>query len=163
MINDKLQIELVAAMKSKDTLRVSTVRMLISAIKYEQIAKMQDLTEEEEMAVVVRQAKQRREAIEFYEKAGRAESAEKEKIELKILMEYMPAQLSREDLEKIVQDTITEMGVTSLSDMGKVIGAVNAKVKGQTEGSIIAQLVKEKLSANVTRSSSTRGNLLIHD
>ena len=146
MIIDKLQGEMVVALKRGDTLRVSTLRLLISALKNEQIAKMRELTEEEELAVVAKQAKQRRESIESYEKAGRAESADKEKAELDILMEYMPAQLSREELEGIVSATIEGMGVTNMAEMGKVIGAVNAKVKGQAEGSVIAQLVKEKLA-----------------
>ena len=146
MILEKIQEQMKDAMRAGDSLKVSTLRMLISAIKYEQVAKMRDLTEEEELAVVAKQAKQRRESVESYEKGGRPEAAAKEKAELDILMEYMPDQLSREDLEKIVQDTLAEMGITSLADMGKAIGAVNAKVKGQAEGSVVARLVKEKLS-----------------
>lgn len=145
MILEKIQEQMKDGMRAHDELKVSTLRLLISAIKYEQVRLMRELTEEEEMAVVSRQAKQRREAIESYEKAGRVESAEKEKAELEILLSYMPAQLSREDLERIVQETIVQMGVTSLAQMGKAIGAVNAKVKGRAEGSLVAQIVKEKL------------------
>lgn len=147
MLAEKLQEQVNEAMKQGDTLRVSTLRLLISALKNEQIAKMRELTEEEELGVAAKQAKQRRESIEAYEKAGRTESAEKEKAELDMLMEYLPAQLSREELERIVDETISQMGVTSMADMGKVIGAVNAKVKGQAEGAVIAQMVKEKIGA----------------
>lgn len=146
MLLEKIQEQMKDGMRAGDSLKVSTLRMLISAIKYEQVAKMRELTEEEELAVVAKQAKQRRESVESYEKGGRPEAAAKEKAELDILMEYMPAQLSRENLEKIVGETIAEMGVTCLADMGKTIGAVNAKVKGQAEGSVIAQIVKDKLS-----------------
>lgn len=145
MILEKIQEQMKDGMRAHDELKVSTLRLLISAIKYEQVRLMRELTEEEELSVVSRQAKQRREAIEFYEKAGRVESAEKEKAELEILLSYMPAQLSREDLERIVQETIARMGVTSLAQMGKAISAVNAKVKGRAEGSLVAQIVKEKL------------------
>ena len=146
MLLEKLQEQLKDAMRAREELLVSTLRLLISAIRNEQFAKMRELTEEEELGVAAKQAKQRREAIESYEKAGRTESAEKEKAELEILQVYLPAQLSREDLEKIVDATIVESGVTGMSEMGKVIGMVNAKVKGQAEGSLIAQLVKEKLA-----------------
>lgn len=145
MILEKIQEQMKDGMRAHDELKVSTLRLLISVIKYEQVRLMRELTEEEELSVVSRQAKQRREAIEFYEKAGRVESAEKEKAELEILLSYMPAQLSREDLERIVQETIARMGVTSLAQMGKAISAVNAKVKGRAEGSLVAQIVKEKL------------------
>ncbi|MDO8452239.1 MAG: GatB/YqeY domain-containing protein [bacterium] len=149
MLLEKLQEQLKDAMRAREELLVSTLRLLISAIRNEQFAKMRELTEEEELGVAAKQAKQRREAIESYEKAGRTESAEKEKAELEILTAYLPQQMPSEDLEKIVQDTISEMAVTNLADMGKVIGAVNAKVKGQAEGSLIAQLVKEKLGVQV--------------
>lgn len=145
MITDKIRSQIMEAMKARDEVRLSTLKLLSSALNYEKIDKMHDLTEEEELAVVSKEAKQRRDSIEAYDKAGASDRADKERAELQILEEYLPAQMSDEDLNKLVDDAINQTGASSMADMGKVIGAVSAKVNGQADGSRIAMAAKAKL------------------
>jgi len=146
MITDTIQKQIFDAMKSKDEVKLSTLKMLSSSLSYEKIAKQHDLTEDEELSVVSKEAKKRKDAIEAYEKAGQQDRADKEKKELEILNSYLPAQMSDSELEKIVSETVTELGASGMSDMGRVIGAVMAKVKGQADGGRVSSLVKSKLS-----------------
>lgn len=144
-LTDSIKTQLLEAMKAKDETRLSTLKMLSSALNYEKIAKLHDLSDEEELNVVRSEAKKRKDAIEAYEKAGAKDRAEKESSELKILQEFMPAEMGDEELKKIVLETITEMGAKDKSEMGKVIGAVRAKTKGNADGKKIADLVLQNL------------------
>lgn len=148
MIANKLQSMIGESMKAHDELRTSTLRLLSSAFNYERIEKQHDLTEDEELLVIRREAKKRRESIEAFEKAGRVEMAKKEKDELEILAEFLPPEMDESELEKIVDSAISEVGAVSMADMGKVIGAVKAKVGSSVEGGKIAQLVSSKLTKN---------------
>ncbi|RUM58836.1 MAG: GatB/YqeY domain-containing protein [Persephonella sp.] len=143
---NKLQTEMKSALKSKDTDRLSVVRMLISEIKKEQIDKKRELSDSEVLAVIQRYAKQRRDAIEQYKKANRQDLVEKEQKELNIVLEFLPKQLTEEEIIKIVNETIEEVGATSIKDMGKVMKSVMEKVKGRADGSLVSKIVKEKLS-----------------
>ena len=134
------------AMKAHDSIRLSTLRMLSSAFNYAKIDNKHDLTEEEELVVIRKQAKERKDSIEAYSKAGREEMAASEKAELAILQEFLPAEMGSDELEKIVTEAITQTGATTMADMGKVIGAVKAKVGASVEGGTIAELVKSKLN-----------------
>lgn len=145
MIVPTLSQKIAEAMKARDEIRLSTLRLLSSALNYEFIAKQHVLTEEEELAVVRREVKKRKDAIEAYEKAGAKERAEKEKKEMAVLEEYLPAQMSDEELIKIVSEAISATGATSMADFGKVMGAVIPKVAGRAEGGRISKLVSEKL------------------
>ncbi len=142
----KLQEEMKKAMKSGEKDRLSTIRMLISEIKKVQIDKKKDLTDEEIIQLLQRYAKQRKEAIQQYKKANREDLVEKEEKELKVVEEFLPEQLSEEKIENIVQETIEEIGASSLKDMGKVMKVVMEKVKGRADGSIVSKIVKQKLS-----------------
>ncbi len=144
----KLQEEMKAAMKSGDKEKLSTVRMLISEIKKVQIDQKKELTDEEIVQILQRYAKQRKESIKQYREAGREDLAEKEERELKIVQEFLPEQLSEEEIKKIVEEVISETGASSMKDMGKVMKAVMEKVKGRAEGSVVSSIVKEKLSGN---------------
>ncbi len=146
MLRDTLQSDLAQAQLQKDTLKVSTLRMLLSELNYAKIQKGQDLTDQDVVVVVQREVKKRKEAATGFRQGGREEQAQKEEQEAKILVAYLPEQLSDEELTKIVEDTITEVGANSIADMGKVIGAVMGKVSGQVEGARVSALVKEKLS-----------------
>lgn len=149
MIANDISKSIAEALKAKDEIRLSTLRMLSSALNYEKIAKQHELTEEEEIAVVRKEAKKRKDAIAIYEEHKNERSEElknKEAEELKILQEYLPPEVSSEDLEKEVEVVIKELGATSLTDMGKVIGAVKAKMGGGADGSRIAEIVKTKLA-----------------
>lgn len=133
------------ALKAKDEIRLSTLRMLSSALNYAKIAKMHDLSDEEELVVVRAEAKKRSDAIEAYDKAGAKDRADKERQELAILKEYLPAELPEEELAKMVDDAIKETGATSMKDMGRVISTVMSKAGGRAEGGKVAALVKGKL------------------
>lgn len=154
MIADTLPERTKDALKKGDVVRVSTLRLLSNALHNEEIAKQRELTEEEELGVVRRQLKQREEAVEAYKKGGRPESAEKEKREAEILKEFLPAspslggpaQMPEEEVEKIVEQVVAEIGTSGPSDFGRVMGAVMARVKGQADGKIVAEAVRKKLS-----------------
>lgn len=144
MIADKLQQMIGEALKAHDEVRLSTLRLLSSAFNYEFIAKQHKLDELEEMAVIQKEAKKRKEAIEAYKKAGATDRAEKEAQELKVLQEFLPPEISDEQLAKLVEETIKTVGVKSIADMGKVIGAVKGKAPS-ADGAKIVELVKAKL------------------
>lgn len=144
---DKINQDLIEALKAHDETRVSTLRFLIAGIKNARIAKEQDLSDEEILAEIAKDAKRHKESIEAYEKAERPELADKEKSELAILQSYLPAQMSEEEVVKIVDEVIAQMGASGSGDMGKTIGAVMAKVKGQADGSVVSRIVKEKLGS----------------
>lgn len=132
-------------MKAHDEVRVSTLRLLSSALSYEKIEKQHDLTEEEELTVVRREAKKRKEAVEMYKNAGATERAAKEGLELGILQEYLPPELGDDELEKLVDEAVAQIKPAGMGDMGKVIGFVKGKAPN-ADGGKIAQLVKGKLS-----------------
>ena len=146
MISETIKKQIIDAMKAKDELRVSTLKLLSSALHYEIIKKQADLTSQEEIEIVRKEAKKRKDAIDIYDKAKEKDRAEKEKKELLILQEYLPKEVSDEELEKIVIETISEVGAKEIKEMGKVIGVVMGKVKGRAEGGKVAELVKSKLT-----------------
>ena len=145
MVTDTIKKQIIDAMKAKDELRVSTLKLLSSALHNEVIKKQADLSPEEEIEIVRKEAKKRKDAIEIYEKAGASARAEKEKKELEILQEYLPTELTNEELERVVSETISELDAKEIGEMGKVIGAVMRRVKGRAEGGKVADLVKSKL------------------
>lgn len=146
MITDTINKQIAETMKAKDEIRLSTLKLLLSALHNAKIDKRGDLTEEEELEIVGREAKKRKDAIEAYEKVGASDRAEKEKKELIILQEFLPEELSDEKVTKLVDETIAATGASSLQDMGKVIGAVMAKAKGRADGKKVAETVRRKLT-----------------
>lgn len=150
MIANTLTQKIGEAMKARDTIRLSTLRMLSSAFNNEKIEKQHELNDEEELVVIRKEAKKRKEAIEGYEKSPDQEVVKdrlnQEIEELKILQEYLPPEITKEEVEKLVDAAIVELNVSSVSDMGKVIGFVKSKASG-VDGSILAQMVREKLSS----------------
>jgi uncharacterized protein YqeY len=147
MIGDSITAKIAEALKAGDEIRLSTLRLLSSALNYEFIAKQHKLSEEEELVVVRREINKRNDAIEAYEKAGATDRAEKEKKEKEILEEYLPEQMSDAELEKIVDEGIKETGANSMADMGKVMGAVMPKVAGKADGGRVSALVVKKLQS----------------
>jgi hypothetical protein len=146
MITKKVKKQITEALKARDELRLTTLKLLSSALYNAQIKKREELSEEEELEIVRREAKMRKDAIEAYEKAGADERAEKEKKELIILQEYLPKELSDKEIRKIIDEVVSSTGVTSVKDMGKVIGAVLGKCKGQADGKKVSEMVRSKLS-----------------
>ncbi len=149
MLLDVISGNLKKAQLNREDLKVSTLRLLISAINYEKIQKGRDLSDEEIISIVQKEIKKRKEAALGFRQGQREESAQKEEAEANILEEYLPLQLSDEELTKIAEDTITELGAKSLSDMGKVIGLVMGKVQGQADGARVSRVVKEKLTSKI--------------
>ncbi len=143
---DKIQSDLKQAQLSRDEIKVSTLRLLLSEIKNAEIAKGGDLGGPDIVAIVQKEVKKRKEAAIGFRSGGREEAAQKEEAEAKILEGYLPTQLSNEELTKIIETTITEVGATSIKDMGKVIGIVMGKVRSQADGGSVSSIVKEKLS-----------------
>jgi uncharacterized protein YqeY len=143
---EKISAELKASMMAKDADRTGTLRMLKSAIGYLQIErKTENLTDADLLAVVQREAKKRRDSIEEFERGGRTELAAKEKIELKVLEEFLPKQLSPEEMEALVRSAIAETGATSKKDMGAVMKAAQAKSAGRADGKTLSLLVGKLL------------------
>ncbi|HWY79868.1 MAG TPA: GatB/YqeY domain-containing protein [Candidatus Sulfotelmatobacter sp.] len=148
MTKQQLRDELKQAMLARDTEKTSTLRMVISALGYSEIEKGgagYEATEEDVEAVLQKQVKQRRDSIEQFKAGGRDELAEKETKEMQILEAYLPKQMDEEEIKKLVAEAIVQTGVTSASDIGKVMGALMPKVKGKADGSLVSRLVKEKL------------------
>lgn len=142
---DLINADLLEAQKKRDEVVVSTLRMLLAAVKNAQIAKGGELTDEEVLEQIAKSAKQHGESIEAYEKGGRSDLVEREKAELSILVKFLPEQMSEEEIGKIVDDVISSTGATGAGDLGRVMGPVMAKVKGQADGNIVSRVVKSKL------------------
>jgi uncharacterized protein len=144
-MRDQLQADLKQAMINKDVVRVSTLRILMAEIKNLEISKGQDLAEGDFVSLLQKEAKKRREAAAGFRSGGREESALIEEKELAVIEGYLPKQMSDEELTAIVENSINELGATSIKDMGKVIGLVMGKVAGQADGQRVSGLIKEKL------------------
>ena len=142
---DQLESDLAEAMKLRDEVRVTTLRLLKSAMKNYQIELGHDLTMQEAMAVLQKEAKKHQDSISQYEQADRADLAKEEKAELDIINDYLPEQMSDADITKAVDEAITETGANGPADMGKVISLVRQKTNGQADGAKIAQIAKDKL------------------
>src|SRR5437870_5211722 len=143
---ERLSQELKAAMLSKDTERLSTLRLLKSAIGYAQIERETDtLPDAEVFAIINKEVKKRRDAVEQYEKGGRPELASKEKQEITVLESFLPQPLALEELEQLVRATIQETSATSKKQMGQVVKAVQAKAAGRAAGKAISELVGKLL------------------
>ena len=142
----KLSDDFKKAMLSGDQLAKDTIRSIKGAIKYAEIEKGEVLQDEEISQIVQKAAKQRKESITQYEEANRDDLALKEKNELAIIEQYLPDQLSDEELEKIISDAINESGASSMADIGKVMSRIMPLVKGRADGSFINQKVKLLLS-----------------
>lgn len=144
----ELQEDLKRAQLNKDETRVSTLRLLLSEVKNSEIAKGEQLSKQEIISVIAKEVKKRKEAASGFRQGGREEAAIKEEQEAALLSNYLPAQLSDEELTKIVDEAIKETGASSIPEMGKVIGVVMTKVAGQADGGRVSMLVKEKLASS---------------
>ncbi|MBH0229919.1 GatB/YqeY domain-containing protein [Halobacillus yeomjeoni] len=146
-ITERLTQDMKLAMKARDKEKLSTIRMVRASFQNEAIKLGKDsLSEEEEMTVLSREVKQRKDSLQEFKEAGREDLVEGLNRELEILQVYMPKQLTDEELEEIVQNTITEVGATSKADMGKVMSAIMPKVKGKADGSKVNKVVLQQLS-----------------
>lgn len=144
-LKEKLLEDMKTAMKEKDEIRKDTVTMVRSAIL--QVEKDNKVTLDEEgiLEVIAKEVKKRKDSLPEYEKSNRQDLIDKLKKEIEILLEYLPEQLSEEQLEEIVKQTVTETGAASIRDMGKLMQAVLAKVKGRADGKMVNQIAKKYL------------------
>jgi uncharacterized protein YqeY len=148
-LQERVDSDLKEAMRAKDATRLGVLRMLKSALKYAAIAKSgaeAELSDAEAVQVIRKQAKQRQDSVESFEKGGRAELAEKEKEELAILNTYLPQAMNPEELAKVVRETIAEVGATSKAQMGAVMKALQTKVGGRADGKTLSAEVARQLS-----------------
>ncbi len=142
---EKLSEDVKNAMRAKDVVALTTLRMVRAQIKDSQIAKGEELSEAEVLGILLNAGKKRKEAIELYEKGGRNDLVEQEKAELEVISRYLPAQLSRDEIVKIVDEVVKTVGATSAQDLGKVMGAAMTQLKGKADGRLIQEVVREKL------------------
>jgi uncharacterized protein YqeY len=150
-LQEKIQADIADAMRSKDTLKLNTLRMMKTAVKNKEIDKMKTLDEGEVLAVLNTLVKQRRDSVEQFRAGGREEMAQKEESEIKIIETYLPAAASDDDIRRAIDEAIAEVvaetGPPSMKDMGKVMKATRDRLAGKTtDGARVSQLVKEKLS-----------------
>jgi len=160
-IKEKIQEDIRQAMKSKDTIRVGVLRMLMAAVfnkekekraklskTEEDLAKLDELSkliDKEVMEVISSEAKKRRDSIEQYSKANRQDLIEQEEKELEIIKEYLPEQMSEEEVRKIVKEKITALGASGPQDTGKIMGALMPQFKGKVDGGMVSKVVQEEL------------------
>lgn len=149
MLKDQIADDLKDAMRAKDDVRRRTLRSLRAALTNAEIASRGDgdgeLTEQEELRILQKAAKQREESIEQYEAAGRDELAENERAELAIIKEYLPQPLTDEELRDIIQSIVDDVGATSMADMGRVMGPAMSQLRGRADGNRVREIVEDIL------------------
>lgn len=144
-LKQKLQEDLKTSMKNKDTLRKSVITLIRSSIKQVEVDKRVELNDDDIIDIISKQLKQRNDSLEQFLDAGREDLVEETRSEIEVLKEYLPQQLSEEELNEIVKQTISEVGATSMKDMGKIMSVIKPKTKGRADGKLINKLVKENL------------------
>ncbi|MFE4711324.1 MULTISPECIES: GatB/YqeY domain-containing protein [Bacillales] len=144
-LSERLNEDMKQAMKSKDKFALSTIRMVRSTIKYLEIDLKRTLDDNEVLDILSREIKQRKDALQEFETAGRDDLAASTKAEIEIIIKYLPEQLSEEEIKVIVQQTIQETGASSKSEMGKLMSALMPKVKGRADGKLVNQVVQQFL------------------
>ena len=144
-LKEKLQEDLKSSMKNKDTIRKSVVTLIRAAIKQYEVDNRVELADDAIIDIISKQLKQRKDSLAEFEKANRDDLIEETKSEIQVLEGYLPQQLSEEELEKIVIETIAEVGATSMKDMGKIMAIIKPKTAGRADGRKINELVKKNL------------------
>lgn len=146
-LKERLDADLKAAQKAKDKTRLTVIRMLKTVIKNREVEKRDELTEQELLQAVNSQVKSRKESIVEYKKGDRQDLVKKEEDELEVLKEYLPEELTEEELREIIEAAVTEAEAAGPKDMGKVMKIVTAKTTGRADGKVVSGMVKEKLSS----------------
>jgi uncharacterized protein len=142
----RLEGELTAAMKGRDAARRDALRLMLSSLRSAEKELQRPLSDDEELQVLQRERKRRLEAVEAFRTGGREAQAAAEEAELAVLEEFMPEPLSEDELEQIVDNAIAEVGATSIRDLGRVMADVMPQIAGRADGSMVSQLVREKLA-----------------
>jgi uncharacterized protein len=144
-LSERLNDDMKQAMKSQEKFKLTTIRMIRSSIKNQEIELKRPLEDAEVLDILSREIKQRKDALQEFEKAGRNDLADKVKAEADLLTVYLPKQLNEEEIKVIVQQTIQETGASSKADIGKVMSALMPKVKGRADGKLVNQAVQQLL------------------
>ena len=145
-LKERITGDMTAAMRAKEAARLSTLRMVKAAVQNREIEKGGELSEEELTKALQTLVKQRRDSVEQYEKAGRAELAEKERAEIAVIEEYLPQAASREEIERAVEEAVAETGASSMKEMGAVMKAALARLAGRNaDGRVVSEVVKARL------------------
>ena len=147
MIKDRIREDMKAAMRSHDAARLSTIRLLLAAIKQREIDEQIEAGDEDVLAVIGKMVKQRRDSVEQYRAGGREDLAAKEQAEIDVLSTYLPQQLSDEEVAAIVEEAVAEVGMTGMAAMGKVMSVVKPRVNGRADLGKVSALIKARLTA----------------
>ncbi|GGI69725.1 GatB/YqeY domain-containing protein [Shewanella gelidii] len=142
---DQLKEQMKLAMRAKEKVRLGTIRMALAAIKQIEVDSRESLSDDQALAVLTKMVKQRRDSIAQYEAAGRDELAAAEAAEIQVLETFLPKPLSEEEIAAIIDATISEVGASTMADMGKVMGALKPKVQGRADMGAIGSLIRAKL------------------
>lgn len=144
---DTLKKDMISAMKAKDKDTLSVVRMLKASVQNEQIKVGHDLTPDEENALMAKEYKQRKDSLAEFEKGGRQDLVDATQKEMAVVAKYMPKQMTADEVQKVVEETINEVNAESMNDFGKVMGAIMPKVKGKADGKVVNETVKKVLQS----------------
>jgi uncharacterized protein YqeY len=144
-LTQRLTEDMKQAMKQKDKVRLSVLRMVKAAVKNREIEIGRPLADDDVLGVIQKELKQRRDSLQAFESAGRTDLVDEVKAEIDVLMSYLPKQLSEDELRDIVQSVISELGASGKADVGKVMSAVMPKVKGRADGRLVQSLVQSLL------------------
>lgn len=147
MIKDRIREDMKAAMRSHDAARLSTIRLLLAAIKQREIDEQIEAGDEDVLAVIGKMVKQRRDSVEQYRSGGRKDLAANEQAEIDVLSTYLPQQLSDEEVAAIVEEAVAEVGMTGMAAMGKVMSVVKPRVNGRADLGKVSALIKARLTA----------------
>jgi uncharacterized protein YqeY len=144
-LKDQLRSDVAEAMRAGETSRRDVLRLMLAAVKQEEVDEQTELDDEGVQAVLIRQAKQRRESIADAEKANRPDLAAQENAELQIIDEYLPGQLSEDEIRVVASAVVEDLGAREMQDMGRVMGQLMPKLKGQADGRLVSQVVRDLL------------------
>lgn len=142
----KLMDDLKASMRNKDKLRKNSITMIRSAIKQKEVDEKAELTDDDVISIISKQVKQKKDSLDDFKKGGRDDLVQQTQLEIDILMEYLPRQLSEDELDDIIKSAIDEVGAESMKDMGKVMGKVMPQVKGKADGALVNKIAKKYLN-----------------
>lgn len=146
-LSQQLNEAMKGAMRAKDSLRLNTIRQIRTAVKNKEIDERRELDDQGIVGVISTLVKQRKESAQLYREGDRPDLAEKEEQEMAVLQEFLPAQLSEEEIRALIEEAVAETGAASMKDMGKVMKVVTARTLGRADGRLVSELVKARLSA----------------
>lgn len=145
-LKETLLADMKEAMKSKDVIRKNTIQLVRSAILQKEKDTQKDVSEDEILTILTQEVKKRKDALVDFQKGNREDLVKDTTYEIHVLTQYLPKQLSEEEILKLVQDVIAQVGATTMKDMGKVMGVITSKVKGKADNSVVSRIVKQCLS-----------------